>query len=121
METRLESGEPCEALLAFVAGSSVEIPADELGPARRRAMLVLAAGGDPHREVELDSPAVQALARDLDGPERRDALAAGLESLRDDVVGLPHVATLLTRLERDSDLAWHAFALALLADELASD
>jgi hypothetical protein len=121
METRLESGAPCEALLAFVAGSRVEIPEDELGPARRRAMLVLAAGGDPHRELELDSPAIQALARDLAGPERRDALAAGLESLRDDVAGLPLVAALLTRLEQDPDLAWRAFALALLADELAAE
>jgi hypothetical protein len=121
METRLESGAPSEALLAFVAGSRVEIPEDELGPARRRAMLVLAAGGDPHREVELDSPAVQALARDLDGPERREALAAGLESLRDETASLPRVAGLLTRLERNSDLAWRAFALALLADELADD
>jgi hypothetical protein len=121
IEARLEAGEPCEALLAFVAGSRVEMPEAELLSARRRAMLVLAAGGDPHRELELDAPPVQTLARDLDTSERREALADGLRALRAEVAGLPLVTGLLARLEADADLAWRAFALALLTDELAEE
>jgi hypothetical protein len=121
IEARLEAGEPCEALLAFVAGSRVEMPEAELLSARRRAMLVLAAGGDPHRELELDAPPVQTLARDLDTSERREALADGLRALRAEVAGLTLVTGLLARLEGDADLAWRAFALALLTDELADE
>jgi hypothetical protein len=121
VEARLEAGEPGEALLAFVAGTRVEIPEEELTSARRRAMLVLAAGGDPHRELELDSPAVDALARDVSSVERRAALADGLRALREDVVDVPLVAALITRLEEDPELAWSAFALALLADQLTDE
>jgi hypothetical protein len=121
VEARLEAGEPGEALITFVAGAQVEISVRELGAARRRAMLVLAAGGDPHRELQLESPAVETLARDVNTPERRAALTAGLRALREDVAGLPLAAALLVRLEGDPDLAWRAFALALLADELSNE
>jgi hypothetical protein len=120
VEARLESGEAGEALLAFVAGAQVEIPEAVLGSARRRAMLVLAAGGDPHRELAPDSPAVEVLARDLDTPERRAALRHGITELRESVAGLPLTSALLLGLEDDPDLGWRAFALALLADELGS-
>jgi hypothetical protein len=121
IEGRLEAGEPGEALLALVAGTEVEIPAGELRSACRRAMLVLAAGGDPHRELELDSRAVSVLARDLDRLERRESLRDGLQGLRESAAGLPLASALLVRLEDDPDLAWRAFALALLADELGDD
>jgi hypothetical protein len=121
VEARLEAGERGEALVAFVAGASVEIPEAELAAARRRAMLVLAAGGDPHRELELDSPAVDVLARDVSTSVRRTALADGLRALQDHAAELPFVAALVTRLEDDADLAWRAFALALLADELSGE
>ena len=121
VEAHLESGEPGEALAAFVAGIQVEIPEEELRSARRRAMLVLAAGGDPHSELELDSPAVLALARDLDALERRDALAAGLRAARKRAAGLRRTSALLVRLTQDAELAWRAFALALLADEVGDD
>jgi hypothetical protein len=121
VEARLEAGEPGEALLAFVAGAHVDVPEAELGAARRRAMLVLAAGGDPHRELELDSPAVEVLARELSTLERRAALADGLRAVGEDVVGLPLVAALVARLDDEPDVAWRAFALALLADELGGD
>lgn len=120
VEARLESGEAGEALLAFVAGAQVEIPEAVLGSARRRAMLVLAAGGDPHRELAPDSPAVEVLARDLDTPERRAALRHGFTELRESVAGLPLTSALLLGLEDDPDLGWRAFALALLADELGN-
>jgi hypothetical protein len=71
---------------------------------------VFAAGGDPHREPALDEPAVLELARDLDLPERR---AAHLEALR-----------LLDGGERvaaDPELAWRAYACALLAEAIGED
>jgi hypothetical protein len=36
--------------LVFLAAQAVAIEDDDLRPARRRAMLLLAAGGDPHRD-----------------------------------------------------------------------
>jgi hypothetical protein len=118
VEARLEGGERGEPLLAFVAGGEVELHEDELRPARRRAMLVLAAGGDPRRELEIDSRAVLVLADDLDSPERRGALRAGLAALHAPASGLQRVSRLLAELEADSALAWRAYAWALLAEEL---
>jgi hypothetical protein len=121
VEARLETGQPAEPLLALVVGVQVEIPGDELRAACRRAMLVLAAGGDPHREPELDSPAVRVLAGDLDTPERRRGLQQGLHDIRDSVDGLPLTAALASRFEDAPDLAWRSYALALLADELGDE
>jgi hypothetical protein len=118
VERRLEAGERGGALLAFVAGREVELPEHELRSARRRAMLVLAAGGDPQRDLELDSRAVLVLARDLDSPERRQALREGVAALRAEAVGLEQVSMVLDELEADADVAWRAFACSLLAEEL---
>ena len=105
-------------MLAYVAGQSVELDPDELRAARRRAVFLLAAGGDPHRELELDGRAVTALADDLDAPERRAQLAAGLQELRAQAAGLPRLAATLDRLIGDADLVWRAYAAALVAEEL---
>jgi len=105
--------------LAWLAIGSVPIDEGELNAARRRAMFVLAAGGDPHRDLDLDSVAVAKLAADLDTPERRDALAAGLGELEAD--GLPNVAGAVELLLSEPEAAWRIFALALLADELADE
>jgi hypothetical protein len=75
----------------------------------RRALLVFAAGGDLHREPSLAEPAVAELARDLDAPERREALLTALH-------GVEGADPLLS----DPELAWRAYACALLADELGS-
>ena len=98
--------------LAWLAGRGVEIDEDELRGALRRSMLLAAAGGDPLRSIALDSRAVTALADDLDTPERRASLAAGLRA-----VDAPAAGTLLA----DPGLAWRAFACSLLADELAGE
>ena len=103
--------------LALLAARELVIEPNELGPPLRRAMLLLAAGGDPQRELELDGRAVTALAEELGSPERLDALAAALASLP--VEGLPRVAAAVVRLLADRDLAWRAFAAGLLAEELA--
>ena len=104
--------------LALLAAPEPLIEADELNPAVRRAMLLLAAGGDPHRELELGGRAVQALAAELDRVERRAEVSRGLEGLREDSAGLANVSPALEDLLLDADLAWRAYACALLADEL---
>jgi hypothetical protein len=106
--------------LALVAGSEIELPEDELNACLRRAVLLLAAGGDPQRELELHGRAVTALADDLDGPDRRRQLTEKLASLRRPAAGLPLVEGALARLLADRDLAWQAFACAVLAHELGS-
>ena len=40
--------------LAYVAGQRLELDPDELNGPLRRAVLLLAAGGDPQRELRLD-------------------------------------------------------------------
>ena len=76
----------------------------------RRALFVFAAGGDLHRDPSPDEPAVAELARDLDAPERRDALMAALHGLE----GAP-------ALLADPDRAWRAYACALLAEALGDE
>jgi hypothetical protein len=104
------------AALCFLAGQRVEIDAGERSAALRRTELLLAAGGDPRRTPELDGRAVRALASDLDAPDRREALRSALEELADGVEELPGVSEALQALLADGDLAWHAFALGLLAE-----
>jgi hypothetical protein len=104
--------------LALLAAPDSLVRPDELNPALRRAMLLLAAGGDPHRELELEGRAVSALAAELDRPERRAEVSRGLEALRAEAAGLPNVSRALAELLLDAGLAWRAYACALLADEL---
>jgi hypothetical protein len=105
--------------LAWLVRDEVGIDEDDLNAARRRAMFVLAAGGDPHREIDHDSVAAERLANELDTPDRRAALARALDGLAVDAEGLPAVTAALDSLRSESDLAWRSLALALLADELA--
>jgi hypothetical protein len=113
-------GQAC-AMLALVAREGVSLPEDELNAALRRAMLVLAAGGDPHRELELDGPGVTGFAGDLDSPARRAELQASLRVLREQADGLPRASYLLGALLGDDELAWRSLAVALLAEELGEE
>ncbi len=106
-------------MIAWLAGAAIPIEDAELHGARRRSLLLLAAGGDPHRELELDDRAVTGLAAELDRPERREALAHGLAGLRGEAEGLPLSSAAIDALLADGDLAWRAFAAGLLGDELA--
>jgi len=106
-------------VLAWIAGAELPIGEDELRGAVRRAMLLLAAGGDPHRALELGGRAVTALAAELDRPGRRQALAGSLAALRADATGLPVAEAALDALLEDPDLAWRAYAAGLLGEELA--
>jgi len=105
-------------LLAYIAGRELELPAEELGAALRRALLVRASGGDPRREVDVDDPGTRLLARDLHSPERSAALGIALERLVPLVRELAHVREAVLFLVADLDLAWRLFMLALLAEEL---
>jgi hypothetical protein len=115
----LEAEEEPLVPLAWVAAQQVAFDEDDLHGALRRAVLLLAAGGDPHRALALDGRAVTALATDLDDPERRDELADALVTLRLDADGLPVVVTALETLLADPELAWLAMSAGLLAAELA--
>jgi hypothetical protein len=106
-------------VLCWLVREDIAIDPPELNAARRRAMFVLAAGGDPHRDVDLDSVAAERLADELDSPERRAQLAAALDELPAD--DLAAVAAALESLRADPELAWRSFALSLLADELADE
>jgi hypothetical protein len=108
-------------VLAWVVAAEVDIDPAELKASLRRAMLVLAAGGDPHRELEPDSVAVERLAEELDTPERRTALARALDRLAVDSAGLEGISAALATLRAEPDLAWRSLALALVADELADE
>jgi hypothetical protein len=117
---RLEAGELGDPLpvLAYVAGQHVDLAEGELNEARRRAMLLLAAGGDPHRPLEVDDRAVKALAVDLHTDARGRELAAALDELAPLARDLPRVREAVLFLAADIDLAWRLFALGLVAEEL---
>jgi hypothetical protein len=117
---RIESRELGDPLpvLAYVAGQAIEIGDEELNGARRRALLLLAAGGDPHREIGVDDRAVKAIAADLYTETRRDALARAIDALVVRVRDLPQTREAAIFLAGDVDLAWRLFALGLLAEDL---
>jgi hypothetical protein len=115
---------PGEALLptlAWLAGQDVELDRAERHATLRRAELLLAAGGDPRRELELDGRAVTSVAADLDQPAARAALARGLEQLAHEADRLPSVGAAVARLRTDPELAWRSYACALLAEARIGD
>jgi hypothetical protein len=105
-------------VLASVAGADVRIDADEMHGAARRAVFLLAAGGDPERGLDLDGRAVTALADELRNVDRQLALERGLLDLRVQAEGLPHASEALHGLIDAPEVAWRAYAAALLAEEL---
>jgi hypothetical protein len=117
LEALEESNLDIGVAIAWLVREQVGLPEDELNAARRRALLMLAAGGDPHRDLGPDSVAAERLAAELDAPERRAALDAALAGL--ETAGLPRVAGAVETLRGDPETAWRTLALALLADEIA--
>ena len=107
--------------LAWLAGQDVELDPDEVKATLRRAELLLASGGDPHRELELDGRAVTAVADDLDDPAARDQLEDSLARLATASEGLTGVSDGLARLRAQPDLAWQSYACALLAEAIGTD
>jgi hypothetical protein len=119
--TRVDAGELGDPLpvLAYVAGQAVEIDGADLNGGRRRALLLVAAGGDPHRDLDIDDRAVKAIAADLYTDERREQLGRSIDALVLRVRELPVAREAALFLAADVDLAWRLFSLSLLAEELA--
>jgi hypothetical protein len=108
-------------VLASVAGSEIRLDDEERDGAARRASLLLAAGGDPNRGLDLDGRAVRAIATDLDDPDRRTSLVSSLADLAAQAQGLPYVSEALHGLLDAPDVAWRAYACSLLAGHLGAD
>lgn len=117
---RVDAGELGDPLpvLAYIAGREVALDEDELNAARRRSLLLLAAGGDPRRELGLDDRAVKALATELYDDDRRQELGHSIDVLVARVHDLPRAREAALFLAADVDLAWRLFALGLLAEEV---
>ena len=119
----LEAG-PSNSLLlglAWLAGQGIELDEEEVRATVRRAELLLAAGGDPRRELELDGRAVASVAADLDAPDAREQLEDSLNALATEAEGLASVASALAQLRAQPDLAWQCYAGALLAEAIGGD
>jgi hypothetical protein len=127
LEQRLAEDESGEELavavvvLASVAGELVRVDAAEARGAARRALLLLTAGGDPDRGLDLHGRAVTAMADDLRTVDRQLALEAGIAELVLRARGLPHVSEAVHGLVDAPDVAWRAYAAGLLAEELGGD
>jgi hypothetical protein len=117
---RVDAGELGDPLpvLAYIAGQEVEIDDQDLNGARRRALLLVAAGGDPHRELDIDDRAVKSLAADLYTDERRRQLGRAIDALVLRVRERRAAREAALFLAADVELAWRLFSLALLAEEL---
>ena len=105
-------------VLASVAGRNVHIEPDVVHAAARRALLLLASGGDPERGLDLDGRAVHAMAGELRTVDRQLALERGLDDVKAQAKGLSHVSEALAALRATPDVAWRAYAAGLLAEEL---
>jgi hypothetical protein len=119
-----ESGEELPValvVLASVAGANVVLDEDERRGAGRRALLLLAAGGDPERGLDLHGRAVTSLADELRTVDRQLALEDGLRELRLQAAGLAHVTEAVRGLADAPEVAWRAYAAALLAEELGGE
>jgi hypothetical protein len=104
--------------LALLATRDFEPDVQTLNAGVRRAMFVLAAGGDPHRELELEGRAVTTLAADVDDEPLRRALSHGLADVAPAAAAFPQVAAAVEELRADGSLAVRAWACARLAEEL---
>ena len=102
-----------------MAGGHVDLDESERHATVRRAYLLLAAGGNPRRELGLHERAVTAVADDLDSETARSQLRSGLVDLEPETAQLTNTNAAREQLLADPDLAWQCFARALLLDALA--
>jgi hypothetical protein len=127
LERSLAEGEETDTLatalvvLASVAGAEVAVDEDERHGACRRAVFLLAAGGDPERGLDLHGRAVTAVADELRTVDRQLALEQGIVELRAQAKGLPHVSEAMRGLADAPEVAWRAYAAGLLAEELGGE
>jgi hypothetical protein len=123
LERSLQDGEHEGSLaaLGWLAGQGISLADEAVHGPVRRAVLLLAAGGDPHRGLVLESRAVSSLAGELEGVLQEDDLLRELERLRGEAGGLPLVCEALSALISDASLARRALACGLLAEELEAE
>jgi hypothetical protein len=108
-------------VLASIGGADVPLESEEAKASTRRAVFLLASGGDPERGLDLEGRAVSAVAEELRTVDRQLALEEGLRNLRLLAEGLPHASEALHGMLHAPEVAWRAYAAALLAEELSSD
>jgi hypothetical protein len=108
------------AAVAYAASLSLPLGEETLAGPLRRALLLLAAGGDPHRALDPDARAVRALADDLEALVPDAELAAAFASVHARARGLPALEAASAAFVADSTAARRALALALLAAEVAA-
>jgi hypothetical protein len=108
-------------VLAAVAGRSIHVEEAARRAATRRALLLLTAGGDPDRGLDLNGRAVTALADELRTVDRQLALEDGIRDLAPAASGLPHVSEAVHGLAHAPEVAWRAYACSLLAEELGEE
>ena len=122
LEHDLEEGqrEGALAAMAWLASNGMPTAPDEdaVHGACRRALLLLAVGGDPRSGLLLDGRAACSLAVELESMLSWSDLRTRLEQLRPLADDLPLVAAALDELAADASLARRALACALLAEEL---
>ena len=120
LERSLGAGERDGALaaLAWLASRGVALDEAALHGAQRRAVLLLATGGDPRSGLVLEGRAVGSLAVELESALSVAELRGELERLRGDAGDLPLVSAALGELASDASLSFRALACALLAEEL---
>ena len=116
-----QGGDGLAFSVAWLAGRELEHDPEELKATLRRAVLLLATGGDPRREPSLDDRAVTSVAADLDGEAVRARFEDALSALATEAEGMASVASALARLRAQPDLAWQCYACALLAEAIGAD
>jgi hypothetical protein len=120
----VEASGPSEAdaaaAAAFAASLSLGLDEAALAGPLRRALLLLAAGGDPHRALDVDGRAVRALTDELEDLVGDDELAAAFASVHTRARGLPRIEAAAGDLAADPRRARGAVALALLGAELTA-
>lgn len=114
-----EDPEAASVALAYVAGQRIEWDEANVSAALRRAVFVLAAGGDPHRELHVGDKAVSCLAAELATEAPAGALGRVLSELHEEAADLPQASDLIDRLTADAQVAWACVACGLLADEVS--
>lgn len=113
--------EDAAAAVAYAAAMSLGLDEVALAGPLRRALLLLAAGGDPHRELDPDARAVRALGNELEVLVTDAELTAAYTSVHARARGLPRLEAAAAALAEDAEAARRALALALIGAELAEE
>lgn len=114
---------PNEAAAVLGYAAAVELALDDsaLAGPLRRTLLLVAAGGDPHRELDPTGRPVQALAEELRELVPDETLTCAYARVRAQARGLAVLDGVAAVLEADPGAGRTALALALLGGELAGE